>query len=215
MAKERNWNFWLNVIVDVAMVVITVYGSFQNGWLTLANFVSWLGLIGTIGLAKKWQGNFIFNGIQNASAALVAWRSKLFGDMFMSLFYLASQFYGFFNWKNNRSDDGELEVQGKTNWVQILGAIVVGFVILGVVSWLMGGEYVFLDSFNNATAIVAQLMQMNRMRSSWILWGLTNIIGIIIWLGVGQPQMAIMYLVFSLNSVRGFINWKANEGIAD
>lgn len=198
----------VNILVDLILVLFTAYGSFQNGWFTLANLVSWLGLIGVIGLAKKWQGNFFFNGLQNLSAAIVAFSSKLYGDMFMSIFYLGSQIFGFTNWKKHRDKDGELEVDKKGNWLTIISSIVIGFIILGFTSWKMGGAFIILDAFNNSTAIVAQTMQMKRMRNSWLLWALTNIVGIIIWLGVGVPQMAIMYTVFTVNSIRGFINWK-------
>lgn len=198
----------VNVLVDIALVLFTAYGSFQNGWWNLPNLVSWLGLIGVIGLAKKWQGNFIFNGLQNLSAAIVGGQSKLFGDMFMSLFYLGSQFFGFFNWKNHRDKDGELEVD-KSNYLRtVILSIVIGFVLLGGISWWLGGAFIVLDAFNNSTAIVAQTLQMKRVRISWLLWALTNIVGIIIWTGVGVPQMAIMYGVFTANSIRGYINWK-------
>lgn len=198
----------VNILVDLILVLFTAYGSFQNGWFTLANLVSWLGLIGVIGLAKKWQGNFFFNGLQNLSAAIVAFSSKLYGDMFMSIFYLGSQIFGFTNWKKHRDKDGELEVDKKGNWLTIISSIVIGFIILGFTSWKMGGAFIILDAFNNSTAIVAQTMQMKRMRNSWLLWCLTNVVGVIIWLGVGVPQMAIMYTVFSVNSIRGYINWK-------
>lgn len=198
----------LNILIDLLLVGWTAFGSFQNGWLTLPNLVSWLGLIGVIGLAKKWQGNFFFNGLQNLSAAVVAYGSKLYGDMFMSIFYLGSQIFGFTNWKKHRDKDGELEVDKKGNWFTILISILIGFIVLGFTSFKMGGAFIILDAFNNSTAIVAQTMQMKRMRNSWLLWGLTNLIGIIIWMGVGVPQMAIMYTVFTVNSIRGYINWK-------
>lgn len=195
-----------NHIVTLAMIILTAYGSFQNGWLNLANLTSWLGLVGTVGLAHKWQGNFYFNGFQNAIAAIVAGRAKLFGDMFMSLFYLSSQVYGYTNWSKHRTAEG-LQVESRSNWFVVALSILVGFFLLGGVSWLMGGAFILLDAFNNSTAIVAQVMQMRRNRNSWLLWLLTNLVGIYIWLGVGVPQMAIMYAVFALNSVRGFINW--------
>ena len=32
----------LNLLTDVALVVITAFGSFQNGWFNLPNLVSWM-----------------------------------------------------------------------------------------------------------------------------------------------------------------------------
>lgn len=195
-----------NWIVTIAMIVITAQGSFQNGWLTLANLVSWLGLIGTIGLAHAQKWNFGFNMVQNLFAAIQGGRSKLYGDMAMSIFYFFSQLYGMGNWKNH-TQNGKLQIEKQSNWKVIGLAISIGFVLLGGLSWLLGGAFILLDALNNATAIVAQVLQMRRERVSWILWLATNAIGVFIWLGVGQPQMATMYFVFSLNSIRGFVNW--------
>lgn len=207
--KEKSVNYKaINIFVDVVLVLFTAYGSMQNGWFTLANAVSWLGLIGVIGLAKKWQGNFFFNGLQNVSAAVVAGASRLYGDMFMSIFYFGSQIFGFTNWKKNRDKEGELKVDKTSPWSLIFTSIIVGFVLLGGISWKLGGAFIIADAFNNSTAIVAQVMQMKRMRASWLLWCLTNVIGIVIWMGVGVPQMAIMYSVFTVNSIRGYVNWK-------
>lgn len=207
--KEKSINYKaLNLLVDFILIAFTAFGSFQNGWFNLANAVSWLGLIGVIGLAKKWQGNFFFNGLQNISAAVVAFSSRLYGDMAMSIFYFCSQIFGFTNWKKNRNEDGELKIDKKTNWLVIGSSIIIGFIILGSGSWYFGGAFILLDAFNNSTAIVAQSMQMKRMRNSWLLWALTNVVGIIIWTGVGVPQMAIMYAVFTANSIRGYVSWK-------
>lgn len=216
--KKKEYIKWFNVAVSAAMVLLTFNGSMQNGWMTLANLVSWLGLIGTIGLAHAKTWNFPLNMSQNLFATAQAWKSALYGDMFMSAFYFLSNiFIGLPSWLKNKSDDesdGDIKIVNTTDWKTIIISIIGGGILLGVVSYFMGGQYVVLDSINNSTAIVAQVMQMRRNRNSWWLWGLTNIIGIVIWLGVGEPQMAVMYLCFAMNSVRGFVNWGQGQSDA-
>ena len=216
--KKKEYIKWFNIAVSAAMVLLTFNGSMQNGWMTLANLVSWLGLIGTIGLAHAKTWNFPLNMSQNLFATAQAWKSALYGDMFMSAFYFLSNiFIGLPSWLKNKSDDesgGDIKIVNTTDWKTIIISIIGGGILLGVVSYFMGGQYVVLDSINNSTAIVAQVMQMRRNRNSWWLWGLTNIIGIVIWLGVGEPQMAVMYLCFAMNSVRGFVNWGQGQSDA-
>ncbi|MGP6145880.1 nicotinamide riboside transporter PnuC [Jeotgalibaca sp. A122] len=218
LEKKKEQIKWFNIAVTAAMVLLTFNGSMKNGWFTLANIVSWLGLVGTIGLAHAKTWNFPFNMTQNLFATGQAFKSALYGDMFMSAFYfLSNLFIGLPSWIKNKSDDaseGDIKVVKTTDWKTITLAVVGGGVILGVISYLMGGQYVILDALNNSTAIVAQVMQMRRNRHSWWLWGVTNVIGIVIWLGVGQPQMAIMYLCFALNSVRGWVNWGLGQSDA-
>lgn len=55
---------------------------------------------------------------------------------------------------------------------------------------------------------VAQYLQIiKRERSGWIMWGITNLAAVWMWVGVGQPQVAIMYIAFTVNSIRGYVNW--------
>lgn len=217
--KKKEHIKWFNIAVSAVMVILTFNGSMTNGWMTLANLVSWLGLIGTIGLAHAKTWNFPPNMAQNLFGTVQAWQSALYGDMFMSAFYfLSNLFIGLPSWLKNKSDDeseGDIKIVKTTDWKTIIIAIVAGGVLLGVVSYFMGGNYIVLDSINNSTAIVAQVMQMRRNRNSWWLWGLTNVIGVVIWLGVGQPQMAVMYVCFALNSVRGWINWGQGQTDAE
>ena len=218
VGKKKEYIKWFNIAVSAAMVLLTFNGSMQNGWMTLTNIVSWLGLIGTIGLAHAKTWNFPLNMSQNLFATAQAWKSALYGDMFMSAFYFLSNiFIGLPSWLKNKSDDesdGDIKIVNTTDWKTIILAVVGGGILLGVVSYFMGGQYIVLDSLNNSTAIVAQVMQMRRNRNSWWLWGLTNLIGIVIWLGVGEPQMAVMYLCFAMNSVRGWVNWGQGQSDA-
>lgn len=79
---------------------------------------------------------------------------------------------------------------------------------LGVFSFVLGGQMIILDAFNNATGAVAQYLQkLQRKRAGWVLWIITNVIGIKIWFDLGNTQMAVMYAVFTLNSIRGYMNW--------
>ena len=75
-------------------------------------------------------------------------------------------------------------------------------------SLALGGKMIILDAMNNATGAVAQYLQkIERKRVGWVLWFITNVIGIVIWYELGNAQMAVMYSVFTLNSVRGYLNW--------
>lgn len=219
LEKKKEQIKWFNIVVSAVMVLLTFNGSMNNGWMTLANLVSWLGLIGTIGLAHAKTWNFPPNMAQNLFGTVQAWQSALYGDMFMSAFYfLSNLFIGLPSWLKNKSDDdsdGDIKIVKTTDWKTIIIAVIGGGILLGVVSYFMGGNYIVLDSINNSTAIVAQVMQMRRNRNSWWLWGLTNVIGVVIWLGVGQPQMAVMYVCFALNSVRGWINWGQGQTDAE
>lgn len=200
-----------NAVVTGLMIGITFSGSMANGWLNLANLVSWAGLIGVILLAHGKQTNFWFNGINNAFSMILTWRHRLFAEVLMNAAYLVSEFIGYRNFKKNRRKDGSLIVDNHSNWKVILYSILVGFVLMGGFSWIMGGVFIIADSVQNSLAIVAQYRQMYRKRDSWLIWLAGNLINIFVWSAVGVPQMALTFVVFSLNSIRGYVNWSETE----
>lgn len=196
-----------NHTVTAIMVLGTIWGSMVNGWLNLSNLMSWLGLIGVIGIAYRWQGNFFFNMAQNIVGFGVNVRAKLFGDATMSVFYFVSQVFGIKNWKEHTNEDGEMATHSETNWKKVVIQILFLSVGIGIVSYFLGGNFIFLDSLNNATAIIAQTMHMTRNKNSWVVWTFTNAIGIYMFASLGYYQVAVMYAVFILNNCRGWINW--------
>ncbi|AYW49823.1 nicotinamide mononucleotide transporter PnuC [Tetragenococcus halophilus] len=196
-----------NYFVTFAMVIVTIWGSFNNGWLNLANLMSWLGLIGVIGIAYRWKGNFLFNMSQNVVGFIVNTRAKLFGDAAMSLFFFGSQVWGIKDWFGHQDSEGKVTTHSQTNWKQVSIMILFLSIGIGIASYFLGGNYIILDAVTNATAIIAQTMHMNRNKNGWIIWTLTNIISIYMFTSLGVTQVAVMYTVFCFNNVRGWINW--------
>jgi len=196
-----------NVGVTILMVVVTAWGSFVNGWISLSNLMSWLGLIGVIGIAYRSKANFFFNMSQNVVGFIVNARTKLFGDAAMSAFYFFSQIFGIKNWNDHTDEDKGVVTHSRTNWKLQAVLIFVLSVGIGVLSWVLGGNFVILDSVNNASAIIAQIMHMTRNKNSWVVWTFTNVIGVYMFASLGVYQVAIMYLVFIFNNVRGWVNW--------
>ncbi|GMA52760.1 hypothetical protein GCM10025857_41170 [Alicyclobacillus contaminans] len=119
-----------NYFVTFAMVIVTIWGSFNNGWLNLANLMSWLGLIGVIGIAYRWKGNFLFNMSQNVVGFIVNTRARLFGDAAMSLFFFASQVWGIKDWFGHQDSEGKVTTHSQTNWKQV--SIMILFLSIGI-----------------------------------------------------------------------------------
>lgn len=205
----------VNIITDILIIGFSVYTLTNSSWGTgheiASNLAFILGTLGTATMAYKFTFTWGVNFIQNILAIGIGWNDKLIGDMFMSMFYAVSEFFGYKSFKENTQDDGTVKIEQTSNWVLIIVSIVVGFFGLGIASIVLGGRYIFLDSLNNSTAIVAQALQIKRKKSSYYLWMITDVIGFIIWAGVGNFPMAMQQITFALNTVRGLMNWNESE----
>ena len=202
----------LNHTINVLMLGITLltayqsYTTFNTMW--IASFiVSLAGTFGTMATAYRWKYAGLPNMVQNIFNIFVSISSGIFGDAIMSLYYFATESASLKIWTAHAKDN-KVEVDKSVNWTRVILLVLITGFGLGTFSYVLGGQMIVLDALNNATGAIAQYLQkVERKRAGWLLWGVTNIAGIIIWTQVGNIQLAMMYVVFTLNSVRGYLNW--------
>lgn len=201
-----------NQIINVLMLGITLltayqsYADFNTLWLT-SFIVSLAGTFGTMATAYKWKYAGLPNMIQNISNIYVSGVSGVLGDAIMGVYYLGTEAFSLKSWTEH-SKGNKVEVDKTFDWKRVSLLVFFTGIGLGLLSLALGGQMIILDAMNNATGAVAQYLQkVERKRAGWVLWFITNVIGIKIWFELGNPQMAVMYGVFTLNSVRGYLNW--------
>ena len=201
-----------NQIINVLMLGITLltayqsYTDFNTLWLT-SFIVSLAGTFGTMATAYKWKYAGLPNMIQNISNIYVSGVSGVLGDAIMGVYYLGTEAFSLKSWTEH-SKGNKVEVDKTFDWKRVSLLVFFTGIGLGLLSLALGGQMIILDAANNATGAVAQYLQkVERKRAGWVLWFITNVIGIVIWYELGNPQMAVMYGVFTLNSVRGYLNW--------
>ena len=201
-----------NQIINVFMLGITLltayqsYTDFNIMWLT-SFIVSLAGTFGTMATAYKWKYAGLPNMVQNVSNIFVSTASGVYGDAIMAVYYFATETLSLKIWTEH-SKGNEVEVDKTFDWKRVSILVLITGLGLGLFSFILGGQMIILDAFNNATGAVAQYLQkIERKRFGWVLWAITNLIGIRLWLKLGNTQLAVMYSVFTLNSIRGYLNW--------
>lgn len=201
-----------NQIINIAMVGITLltayqsYTDFNMLWLT-SFIVSLAGTFGTMATAYKWKYAGLPNMVQNISNIYVSGVSGVLGDAIMGVYYLGTEAFSLKSWTEHAKGN-KVEVDKTFEWKRVVKLVFWTGIGLGLLSFTLGGKMIILDAVNNATGAVAQYLQkVERKRIGWVLWFITNVIGIVIWYRLENMQMAVMYSVFTLNSVRGYLNW--------
>lgn len=201
-----------NQIINIAMVGITLltayqsYTDFNTLWLT-SFIVSLAGTFGTMATAYKWKYAGLPNMVQNISNIYVSGVSGVLGDAIMGVYYLGTEAFSLKSWTEN-SKGNKVLIDKTFDWKRVVLLVFFTGIGLGLLSLALGGKMIILDAMNNATGAVAQYLQkIERKRVGWVLWFITNVIGVVIWYELGNAQMAVMYSVFTLNSVRGYLNW--------
>jgi nicotinamide mononucleotide transporter len=169
------------------------------------------GFIGTWTLAIQWQHTFKANGVQNVAGILVAGIQGVYGDMFKSCYYLATEFIGHYNWKKRRSDDGQLIVDKNFSLKDVLIAIFFWTIGLGFLSYWMGGQKIILDAMTNGLSFTAQQRQVKGHIDGYYIWLVVDFLSFLLFLSVGNPIVAFSYLGMIAQGFVGIMIWKKSQ----
>lgn len=142
----------------------------------------------------------------------------LYADAWLQVFYFATGVFGMWYWWRG----GENKEEAKTTdlsfggWVITLTGIAAGtYLTANVLMEQTDSQVPWMDAFTTITCLFAQLLLMARVRSSWLLWILADVVYIYLFITRGLNLLAIEYAFFTLNAVFGYWMWtkhiKANK----
>jgi nicotinamide mononucleotide transporter len=150
-------------------------------------------------------------GLVNVTISIVLFfDQKLYADVLQQAVYIILLIYGWYKWIHP-GIIAELKVTKlrMNEWIKL------AFLILGT-AFLLGyllREYTdatlpYLDSFATALAFAAQYLIAKKKIENWLLWIPVNIIYIGIYINRGLPLYAILFAVYLILAISGYLEWK-------
>ncbi len=211
--NKFNWFEWGMII---AVIGFTIYFSLLSEgvsllYLIIDGIAAISGIFCVVLCAKGKKSQYIWGLFNILGYVIIAFINKYYGEVMLNaLYYLPSQFIGYYLWnKNSNQDTGDVNGK-KLTLVQslvLVGAIV--FCVFGyklLLDWL-GGTQTLLDSASTVTSIVANALMMMRYREQWLLWIIIDVITVVMWFLVGDFIMVTMWAVYTVNAFYGYYNW--------
>ena len=183
------------------------------------------GVLCVVLVAKGSIWNYLFGLVNVSMYAYISYKASLYGDAGLNaLYYLPMQFVGWWQWRKRGAAVSEAEagkdgVQVKArrfNWRQrvILAAgCVIAVVAGGFLLRYLGDPQPFKDSTTTVLSIVAQALMALAFMEQWVLWIITNIVSVVMWVVCvtrGEAHAAVMVIMWTfylLNSVNGLRVW--------
>jgi len=214
---------WFLIIGVIASNLIY---SLLGGSLDIVGSVaSVAGVLCVVLVAKGSIWNYLF-GIVNVSLyAYISYNASLYGDAALNaLYYVPMQFIGWWQWRRRGAAVSEAEAAGKGvqvkarrfDWRQRV-VLAVGCVAAvaagGFILKYFGDPQPFKDSTTTVLSIVAQALMALAFMEQWVLWIITNIVSVVMWVicaARGEAHAAVMVIMWSfylLNSINGFRVW--------
>jgi nicotinamide mononucleotide transporter len=211
--NKFNWFEWGMII---AVIGFTIYFSVISEGVSLTYLIidgiaAISGIFCVVLCAKGRKSQYIWGLLNVIGYVIIAFLNKYYGEVMLNaLYYLPSQFIGYYLWnKNSNLDNGD--VKGKKLTIK-QSIILVSLITVGVFGYklvldYLGGAGTLLDSASTVTSIVANALMMMRYREQWLLWIIIDAITVVMWLLVGDFIMVTMWAVYLINAFYGYYNW--------
>ena len=142
------------------------------------------------------------------------YRSGLYADMAMNVYYVIAGFYGWIVWlrgAGGKSDKPALRISS-TPWRLGVILTVVGAVVWAAIYFILvrytDSTVPVLDSLTTAMSIVALWMLSHKYLEQWLVWLAVDAISCGLYIYKGIPFTAGLYGLYTILAVAGYMRWR-------
>lgn len=192
----------------------------MGNWLEIFGAVTSLGYL-YLEIKQKPQ-MWILGFICSTVYVFVFFRSKIYADMTLNIYYVIISVYGFILWQKNKSPKSE-EADGSTNEISFINLTWKTGIILFIITGLMYATSVYIlinytdspvpyyDSLVTTLSITATWMLAKKIIQHWFIWIFVNFFSVYLFYSRGLYPTSILFIVYGALSVTGYLNWRKGK----
>lgn len=138
---------------------------------------------------------------------------KFYAFAGINIYYILAGIYGWVKWyKPNDNNDNSEHIIVHTPTRLYLPLLVSICILFAFISWMLStftdSQVVYGDSFITTLSIVSMWMLAHKYVEQWLLLVVLNTVSTIIYFYQELYPTSIMYFIFAIASVFGYIKWK-------
>ena len=185
----------------------TLWGS-PTTWLEIVAVAIALAMVGCNIREIHWGWPLAI--ISSLMYFAIFWRSKLYGDASLQIFFVVVAFWGWLQWlRGVRPDGSKLQVRRLTRRGLVL--VVLACAVLWPVTGFFLKTYTdtdvpWWDAFPTAVSLVGQFLLGRKYIENWGAWIVVNTVSVGLYAYKGLWLTLALYLVFIFLS---FVGWRA------
>ncbi len=179
--------------------------------------LTWIEILGTIfGLAGVWltvkKNIWCFPaGLINVMLYLVLFfKSKLYADASLQIFYIILLLFGWFQWKKAPARNVFVAATiKKKDWVFISAICAIGTeLIVTLLKNYSDASLPYLDSLLTSMSLIAQWMVAKKKIENWIVWIVADVIYVGMYIFKHLYLTSVLYFIFIALAIIGYREWK-------
>ncbi|MCC6370706.1 MAG: nicotinamide mononucleotide transporter [Bacteroidia bacterium] len=177
-----------------------------NNWPDILAFIT--GVLGVWLTIKQniwcWPMALISVGI----SIVVFYKQRLFGDMSLQWVYFFAGIYGWIYWNQNKNKTFKITPTPKKYVPWLLVATAIQSVVYYFLLLRVRGDQALLDALLTAASLTATYMMTKKWLENWAVWVLIDACYILLYGIKSMWLFALLYLVFTLMALSGWIKWR-------
>ena len=187
----------------------TLWGS-PITWLELAAVVIALAMVGCNIREIHWGWPLAV--VSSLMYFALFWRSKLYGDASLQVFFAVVALWGWFQWLRGRRPDGSALRVARLSRSGLL-AVVAACALLWPATGLFLRTYTdtdvpWWDAFPTAVSLVGQFLLARKYIENWAVWIAVNVVSVGLFAYKALWLTAALYVVFIVLSIVGWRAWR-------
>jgi nicotinamide mononucleotide transporter len=216
MKKIKNEFNLIEWFMIISVILFTIYFSIIDStntilYLIIDGIAAISGIFCVVLCAKGKKSQYIWGLFNIICYVIIAWINKYYGEVMLNgLYYLPSQFIGYYLWNKHTNEKTKDVIGKKLNLKQTIIFLIIcaiGIYLYEILLKYLGGNETFLDSASTMISIFANTMMLLRYREQWLLWIIIDVITVAMWVIAKDAVMVTMWSVYLLNAFYGYYKW--------
>lgn len=180
---------------------------------------NWIELVGAIlsliylNLSIRQKVSLWFYGIVSSLFYIfIFFQAKLYADMSLQFYYVVISIYGWTNWNQGQTEDGEELPANQLNKRLMLN-LVIATGLIYVIYYLILSRFTDstipkADSLVGALSVVATWMLARKLIENWLVWIVADALCVGLYIYKGLYPTAILFVIYTVMAGVGYWQWK-------
>lgn len=189
-----------NTVVDALLAM--------SGWEV---FAAILGIGYVILAARESQWCWPLAFISTLIYTILFWEGQLPMQALMNFYYMAMAIYGYLLWRRHGNAEDDLSITSWSIINQLQLIIVGGFIAYAVGLYLTQSatsQSPYLDASVTVFSVLNTWLMAKKVLQNWLYWIVIDSAAIVLYAQNGYYATIVMYSVYLILAVIGFISWQ-------
>jgi len=185
--------------------------------------ITWLELAASgFGIAGVWltvKKNILCFPTGIVNVALYTWlffQSHLYTDALLQVVYVILLIYGWYQWHHVDAEKEPVKITAlpfRTLWMLAGIALVFTLGVGAFFHYNTDASYPYADALTTSMSLIAQWMIAKKKIENWLLWIVADVIYICMYLLKHLYPTSVLYFIFIVLAVIGWIRWKKEMSV--